>query len=135
MKKKYKYYWIEFGILTIGVIYTLNLYLFKQSIKNISEKHYDSIFEKAYTIIQIPGYAFYLYGGFTILGLLIGYSIYYIVKNKNNFFEKATNYCIIFVNILLGVVTTYTFYDPIFTTALVIFGVTGGVIGIFYGSQ
>lgn len=125
------YYWIEFGILVIGITYTINLHLFKQSIKKISEKHYDNMFEKAYTIIQIPGYSFYLYAGFTVLALLIAYSIYYVIKNKEHFFEELINYLIILANVILVIITAYVFYDPIFTTALIMFGVVGGAIGIF----
>ncbi|WP_242327957.1 hypothetical protein [Lactococcus lactis] len=133
MKNNKIYYWIEFVFLGIGIIYTVNLYLFKQSIKTISEKHYESIFEKIYTIIRIPDYSFYFYIGFILLDLLIACSIYYVIENKEDIFKAFINYLMLLSNIVLVIIVASIFNDPIFTIALVMFGVTEMILGLFYG--
>lgn len=119
------YYWVEAIILIIGVTYTIKLFLFKRSIKEISEKQYDSFIVRAFNIVQVHDYLSYLLGGIAVLAIFIGYTIYYIIKFSDGFFEEWQNYAILVLNIIFTIITAVIFYDPIFTSAIVVFLISG----------
>ncbi|MCG1001748.1 hypothetical protein LHT10_11455 [Lactococcus lactis] len=130
--------WFSFVNLSIiigSIIYSIFLHSFKKSISDITNADYSSAFDRALAISNAQGYWSYLVLGILFLFLLLLFPLICFVKHRFLDIQWYELLIGILSNTFMISVVWKIFYDPIFTTVLVLGGIATLGSYLVYGSS
>ncbi|NHI76374.1 hypothetical protein EA794_10460 [Lactococcus petauri] len=110
---------LDIVFIVISIIYTIMLYFFKKSNEEITKAYYNNIWDRASAISHITNYWSYLGWGVLVLLVLVIYGGMCAFHSGFSI-EIHERLGIGILNSIVGFGVWRVFYDPIFTTFLVI---------------